>query len=176
MSREKSKFEKYQFSLRFILDCVSIVLAWFLSYFLRFYVLPGAQKDSQLLFAGLSALAILSSLVFLFGFKMYEQKINSSRRLELEGIVKVSLCSFLTFVVVYYYLFDLKVSRIALAIYGLMLFTLLCLGRGMAHSMIDRQVQKGRFKQRALLYGYGPKLTSYYNAVANMEARRGSGT
>ncbi len=165
MSKAQKSFEKYQFSLRLFLDILSTILAWFLSYFLRFYILPGARRDSLGLFTGLSLLAILSTLVFLFSFKMYDNKRTSSRRLELEGIFKVSLSSFLTFVVVYYYMFSLKVSRVALVIYALMLFTFLLFGRSIAHALILKKANNRKYDQRALLVGYGKRLTSYYNAV-----------
>ncbi len=165
MKHKDTKFEKYQFVLRFIFDAIAVVASWFVSYYLRFFVLPGRRRDSLDLFVLLSVVALLSSMVFIFMHRLYEPHITSSRSKETGAIWNVALDEFLLFVVFYYYIFDVKISRLALVLYAIILFFALFIGRACANSIIGHKVKAGKFRQRTLLVGYGEKLEEYYNAT-----------
>jgi len=169
MSQKKSRkdrFERFQFKLRLFLDALATVAAWFASYYLRFFILPGGARDSLPLFTALSFLALFSTIFFMFFNGLYESNVISKWATEVGGLFRVSADVFLTFVVFYYYLFSMKVSRVALGLFMIMLFVFLFIDRRIANKVIERKVKRGRFTQRALIVGYGKKLTDYYNEAA----------
>ncbi len=147
------------------MDIIATILAWFLAYFIRFYVLPGARRDSFMFFLAMSPFAIIASLLALFNSGMYESNVTSSRQREVEGIFNVSVSSFLFFVVAYYYLFPTKISRVALGLYGIFLFILLLIERSIVHGAIQRKVESGQFTQKALLFGFGHRIEDYYHST-----------
>ena len=159
---ENKNFEKSQFSLRITYDILATILAWFLSYYLRFYVIPNAVMEPITFFLGLYPVSLVSTLVFLFMLRMYESDVVSHRGREIEGIFKVSSGSFITFVVLYYYRFEIKVSRIALLLYWVLLFFFLLLGRSFVHIRARRNIIAGKYNKNTLLFGYGQRLEKYY--------------
>ncbi len=165
MRQKKGNFERFQFTLRLTLDIIATLAAWFLSYYLRFFILPGGARDSLGLFTALSFLALLSSLFFLFLNRLYESNVVSKWSREVGSLFRVSVGVFLTFVVFYYYVMSITVSRIALAIFLVMHFMFLFIGRRIANSIIGRKVKSGQFLQRALLVGYGNKLQDFYDTT-----------
>ena len=165
MKNKDTKFEKFQFILRFLFDTVAVLASWFLSYFLRFYVLPGKQMDSFELFLPLSFVAYISAMAFIFMNRLYEQHVTSSRRKETAALAKVSLDSFLIFVVIYYYVFNFKVSRVALVLFGGILFLFLFMDRAIANTIIESRVKAGKFRQKTMLVGYGDKIEEYFRAT-----------
>ena len=165
MKQRKDKFERFQFKLRLFLDIIATVAAWFLSYYLRFFILPGGARDSLGLFTALSFLALVSSLFFLFYNKLYESNEVSKWSTEVGSLFRVSVDVFLTFVVFYYYLMYIRVSRVALALFMVIHFLFLVIGRRIANKIIGRKVKSGQFLQRALLVGYGKKLQDFYNTT-----------
>ena len=165
MKQQKGNFERFQFTLRLTLDIIATLAAWFLSYYLRFFILPGGARDSLGLFTALSFLALLSSLFFLFLNRLYESNVVSKWSREVGSLLRVSVGVFLTFVVFYYYVMSITVSRIALAIFLVMHFMFLFIGRRITNTIIGRKVKSGQFLQRALLVGYGNKLQDFYDTT-----------
>ncbi len=165
MKQRKDKFERFQFKLRLFLDMIATLAAWFLSYYLRFYILPGGARDSLGLFTALAFLAMLSTLFFLFYNKLYESNVVSKWETEVGGLLRVSVDVFLTFVVFYYYLMRITVSRVALGMFMIIHFVFLFTGRRIANKIIGHKVKSGQFLRRALLVGYGKKLQDFYDTT-----------
>ena len=165
MRQKKGNFERFQFTLRLTLDIIATLAAWFLSYYLRFFILPGGARDSLGLFTALSFLALLSSLFFLFLNRLYESNVVSKWSREVGSLLRVSVGVFLTFVVFYYYVMSITVSRIALAIFLVMHFMFLFIGRRITNTIIGRKVKSGQFLQRVLLVGYGKKMQDFYDTT-----------
>lgn len=167
MKNRKDNYKGFQFKLRLFLDILATVIAWFSSYYLRFYILPGGARDSLFLFFVLSFLAIFSTVFFLFYHRLYETNVVSRWSNEVSSLLKVAIDVFLVFVVFYYYLFSIKISRIALLLFMFFLFILLFVGRRIANVIIGKKVRSGRFLQRTLLVGYGKKIDSFYSYVTH---------
>ena len=163
MKQKKGNFERFQFKLRLFTDIIATWSAWFLSYYLRFFILPGGARDSLGLFVALSFLALLSSVFFLFYNRLYESNVVSKWSREVGSLLRVSVDVFLTFVVFYYYLMNIVVSRVALAIFLVIHFLFLFTGRRIVNSIIGVKVRSGQFLQRALLVGYGKKMQDFYD-------------
>jgi exopolysaccharide biosynthesis polyprenyl glycosylphosphotransferase len=166
MRNREHTFEKFQFRLRLASDFLSTVIAWFSSYYLRFYILPGGKRDSLALFTGLSILAIFSTGFFLFYHKLYESNVVSRWGREVGSLMRVSLDVFLVFVVIYYYLFAIKVSRVALVLFAASLFLFLFIGRRICNAIIGKRVRSGKFSQRTLVVGYGKKVRDFCASTA----------
>ncbi len=165
MKQRKDKFERFQFKLRLFLDIAATLAAWFLSYYLRFYILPGGARDSLGLFTALSFIALFSSIFFLFYNKLYESNVVSKWGREVGSLFRVSVDVFLTFVVFYYFLMKITVSRVALGLFMIIHFLFLFIGRRIANKVIGHKVKSGQFLQRALLVGYGKKLQDFYDTT-----------
>jgi len=165
MKEKKGNFERFQFKLRLLMDILATLAAWFLSYYLRFFILPGGARDSLGLFTTLSLLALVSSLFFLFFNRLYESNVVSKWSREVGSLLRVSVDVFITFVVFYYYVMSITVSRIALAIFLVMHFMFLFIGRRITNAIIGQKVKSGQFLQRALLIGYGDKLQDFYDTT-----------
>ena len=174
MKKRENTFERYQFKLRLVFDFFSTLIAWFLAYYIRFFVLPGGMHDSLLLFSALSVLAVLSTFFFLFYHDLYEPSVLARWRTELGSITRVSIDVFMVFVVFYYYQFEVKVSRIALLLFLGTLFIFLTIGRRICNVIIGKKVKSGRFIQRTLIVGYGTKVADYYNSTKKAETHRES--
>ena len=114
-----------------------------------------------------SFLALLSSLFFLFLNRLYESNVVSKWSREVGSLLRVSVGVFLTFVVFYYYVMSITVSRIALAIFLVMHFMFLFIGRRITNTIIGRKVKSGQFLQRALLVGYGKKMQDFYDTTVS---------
>lgn len=164
-SGEVNEFGRFQFKTRIFFDSVAILLAWFISYYLRFFILQDGSDDPVVLFSALGVFALVSGLVFLYIAHMYEARLTSQWRMEIRGLFYVSVYEFLTFVVLYYYIFNYKISRLHLMIYGVMLFVFLVLDRFIVNNIFARLIKEGRFKTNVLLVGNGGRLAEYYDTV-----------
>lgn len=164
-SGEVNEFGRFQFKTRIFFDSVAILLAWFISYYIRFFVMLDGSEDSAQLFIGLSFLALISGFFFLYVSRLYEDKLTSQWGKEVIGLLGVSVNVFLTFVVVYYYVFSYKISRLHLLIFGVVLFVFLVLDRFIVNNIFARMIKEGRFKTNVLLVGNGSRLADYYNAA-----------
>lgn len=162
MKTKEISFEKFQLFLRLRNDIFADLLAWFSAYYLRFYLLPGAMKDSLSLFCIMSIISVFSTLAVLFSNGLYESHVVAKWDNVLNRLMKASFEEFLLFVVLYYYVFNIKISRLALLLYGLFLFVLLVIGRRISNVRIEKKVREGHFKQKILLVGYGRKIKEYY--------------
>lgn len=169
MKTKEINFERYQFTQRLKNDIIAVLLAWFCSYFLRFYVLPGAMKNSLVLFSVMSVIAVITTLLVLFSNGLYESQVVAKWDSVLNRLLKTSFEEFLIFVVFYYYVFYVKISRLALLLYGLFLFIFLVTGRRISNIRIEKKIREGQFKQRVLLVGYGSKIQKYYQSAVEMQ-------
>jgi len=165
----KSKADKLfglpQFVTRMVGDLIAVLGAWFLSYFLRFFVLPGAHRDSWKLFSVLSVLACVSSLYFLNRNKLYEVDVSNTWRKEMSALLKTSFEVFLTFVFVYYFIFPKKISRLALLLFFVFHFIFLAIMRTLIGKYFLHAYKRGRFVRHILLVGYGKNLEEYYEVA-----------
>ncbi len=164
------RFEKKQFRIRILFDMVSILGAWFLSYLLRFYVLPGGivGKDTFGFFISISSVSLVSTYLIMYYFGLYEK--NISRRSEFSGLLKVSFAEFCIMVVFYYYFFQNKISRMHLAIYMICLFLLLIIGRSITNTVLAKISNNGKYDLNVLLVGSGTRLNNYYKAITKDRA------
>lgn len=167
--KNSERFDKLQFSLRLLLDSAAISGAWFFSYFVRFFLLHGQSTDSYLFYITLFIVAIITGFFFNYVNNLYESSVTRRWRDELSALFKTSVESFLTFTVIYYFVFVEKISRLHLLIFWVFLFVLLVADRYLVNKVLAREIRSGNFKQKVLLVGFGPRLEEYAKAAAKNE-------
>ncbi|AEV28910.1 Undecaprenyl-phosphate glucose phosphotransferase [Sphaerochaeta pleomorpha str. Grapes] len=153
---------------KIIADSIAILVSWFLAYYLRFYVLPGGRRDSLSLFLSLSVLVLVMFFFFFSKNKLYDQTLDRSWRKETSWIFTSAFQVFLLLVVILYYFFPSKVSRITIALFFIFAVFLLILERTIIAGAIKKAYRKGRFTQRVLLVGFGDKLQEYQKALVRV--------
>jgi Undecaprenyl-phosphate glucose phosphotransferase len=154
--------------VKILVDSISILVSWFLAYFLRFYVLPGGRRDSLSLFLFLAVLVLLMFFFFFSKNKLYDQGLNSSWRKETSLIFTSAFEVFLLLVVFLYYFFPSKVSRITIALFFVFAVILLTVERTIIAENIKRFYRAGVFTQKVLLVGFGKKLSSYRDTLVGV--------
>ncbi len=161
------RFGRFQFASRLISDSLMALLAWFLSYYIRFFVLLDGQGDqaSTLFFSALSLLALVSTIFFNYANKLYETNMTSHWRKETGALIKTSIELFVVFVIFYYFFFNLKISRIHIVLFTGMAFCFLVLGRYVCNKIFASKIKAGKFKANVLIVGNGSSLNAYYKAT-----------
>ena len=160
-----NEFGRFQFKTRLFYDSIAILLAWFVSYYLRFFVIVGGSEDSETLFSYLSVIALVSGILFLQSCHLYEARLTSRWNREIAGLFKVSVYEFLLFTVIYYFGFTNKVSRLHLVIYGAFVFVFLLADRFFVNRIFAKLIVSGKFRKNVLLVGNGSRLRDYYDAA-----------
>lgn len=161
----KSRFEITKFVCRLLSDSAATLLAWFLAYWLRFFVLPGAGWNPASLFVLLSLVAWLATLLFQSANHLYHHDVSRTWLKEASQIFVTTCGVFLFFVTFYYFFFPSKISRVALALFAVFHFLFLVLGRTLVNAAFARQFKKGRLIRNVLLVGRGEKLRQYAEAA-----------
>ncbi|MFA6891222.1 MAG: undecaprenyl-phosphate glucose phosphotransferase [Sphaerochaetaceae bacterium] len=163
------KFGLPQFLPRFFSDIVAVLISWFLSFYLRFYILPGAQKSGFLFFCMLSPFVLVSALYFLSHNKLYQSDVTMTWRKEAGELFKTAFEVFVTWVLVFYFFFDDKVSRVMLSLFAVFLFLLLVVNRTIVNAAFTHEYTKGKGIRRVLLVGYGEKIEEYIRVATDDE-------
>lgn len=179
MSRNKRKqkqvnaFGKFQFKIRVFFDSVAILLAWFLAYYIKFFIINDGDEDPVRLFSILSIVAWFSTYFFIYSNKLYEAKNTSNWRLEVGQLLKSAFYEFMFFTALYYYVFKYRISRQHMVIYFALLFVFLVVDRWCVNQLFAAYIRTGSFRQRVLLVGHGDKIADYFRAVRTQgESRR----
>ncbi|MGI6432728.1 MAG: hypothetical protein ACOXZ4_02530 [Sphaerochaetaceae bacterium] len=89
-----------QFLIKLLVDSITIVIAWFASYFLRFFIIPGGTGDSLEVFIPLSLLVLVLYLFFLNYNKLYASRRAMNWQTEVQLLGLSSLEVFLALVVI----------------------------------------------------------------------------
>lgn len=163
------KFGFPQFVKRFVFDAISVLGAWFLAYFLRFFVLPGATGSSLMFFTGLAPFVLLSTLYFLNRNKLYQSDVSKTWRKEAGELFTTTFEVFATWIFIFYFFFGDKVSRVMLVLFAAFLFVFLLIGRTIVNAVLTRQYSKGKGLRRILLVGYGKKMEEYVGTATEDE-------
>ncbi len=162
------KKDYYYFILRVIADSITILFSWYFAYFLRFYVIPGSRGDPFDIFVKLSILVLLLFLYFLNRNRLYQSMRFFNWLEELQLVLYSSLQSFLCLVVILYFFFDVKVSRISIALYAVMVALFLVIERVTLKNLLGRLRIRGKILKSVLLIGHGDQIKRYALAVTKL--------
>lgn len=146
-------------------DVLAVLASWILAGYLRFYVMPEGRVASFGLFVQLSVIVLAMYIFFLSRNNLYEEELEHSWRKETTKIFKSIIQAFLLLVVMLYFLFSDKVSRIAIVMHFGFVLIFLVAERTFISSYIKTAYRKGKYTRRILLVGFGEKLTDYEKAL-----------
>ncbi len=160
------------FLLRLTADSLVVLVSWFLSYYLRFHIIPGSSGSPFLFFTKVSLLILVIYVYALNKNKLYESMRNYSRIQEVQLLVYSAVSAEIAIVLVFYFFFPERVSRLSLGIFGLLSLFGLIIERTMVNQYLVQIRKKGKNIKTVLLIGYGPYLNEYYD---RMVIRGGTG-
>jgi len=164
-------YKKRILVLRIFSDIISTIFAWFLAFYLRFFVLPGGQGNPISFFTILAIFACIFTIFFCDRESLYDCDMLNTFQKESGKLLKVSIYVFLSFVCVYYYIFTAKVSRLALILFFIFHFLFLLIGRRTINtyceSLFERLSKKGFKAQKVLLVGGGKDIEDYCKVVTD---------
>ncbi|MBI9095411.1 MAG: exopolysaccharide biosynthesis polyprenyl glycosylphosphotransferase [Sphaerochaeta sp.] len=146
-------------------DILAVLASWFLAGYLRFYVIPEGRVASFGLFVQLSVVVVAIYIFFLSRNNLYEEELEHSWRKETSTIFKSILQAFLLLVVMLYFLFSDKVSRIAIVMHFGFVLIFMVAERTYISSYIKKAYKKGKYTRSILLVGFGEKLSEYEKAL-----------
>lgn len=146
-------------------DVCAVLASWFLAGYLRFYIMPGGWMDSFSVFIQLAVIVLTIYIFFLSRAGLYEEEMEHSWRKQTSKLLKSAFQAFLLLVIMLYFLFSNKVSRIAIALHFFLVVILLVAERTIISSYIKKGYRKGKYSWRILLVGFGKKLTEYEQAL-----------
>ncbi len=152
-------------TIKVIGDSIAIVGSWLLAGFLRFYIIPGGRVASFDLFVQLSILVLAFNCFFLSKNGLYVEELEHSWRKETSKLIFSAFEAFLLLLVVLYFLFSDKVSRVAIGLHFFLIVASLITERTIISSHIKASYRKGRYTRRILLVGFGEKLENYEKAL-----------
>ncbi len=153
--------------LRLGADLVAVTAAWFAAYILRFYVIPGGIGKPLDFFARLGLIVIV-----LFLFFMYSNKLYTGTRIltwidEISSLILASIQSVLGLVIILYFFFPARVSRLTIFLFLALVVLFLIIERILVKNLLFRLRAKGWNMKNVLLIGYGEELRKYYEFYRN---------
>jgi len=161
----EGKKEYNSFVIKVITDTFFVLLAWFTAYFLRFYIIPGGVGEPFELFAKLSLIALITMIYFLNRNKLYDSSNHTTWLEEIQLVFYSSLQSFLALTVILYFFFDVKVSRVSIALYFVLATIFLILGRILVKNILSSVRMNHRIEKTVLLVGHAEALKQYVDTV-----------
>jgi Undecaprenyl-phosphate glucose phosphotransferase len=154
------------FLLRITADVVTIVTAWFFSYYLRFYIIPGGVGKPLFLFTQLGLIMIVLFIYFINKQKLYYSMRNISWVNEITSVMLASFQSILSFVIILYFFFPSRVSRLTISIFLVIVIAALIVERIIVKNFLFRLREKGWNTKSILLIGFGPAMKKYVKAYS----------
>lgn len=152
-------------TLQIAFDICLIALAWGLSYLLRFSYLGGAQHDLNQLFVSWFFPLATITIYFLLKNSLYDRKHLPSFTADAMHIMRANMLSVLTFVVLIYFVSDLRISRLTILLYGVLSTLLLIFGRAAFRSFTRKLRRRGFLVKRVYVAGDGPQVERYLQGV-----------
>ncbi|MBL7006345.1 MAG: exopolysaccharide biosynthesis polyprenyl glycosylphosphotransferase [Spirochaetia bacterium] len=156
------------FVMRVTADIITILSSWFFAYFLRFYVIPGGIGEPLSLFSWLSLLVLALFLFFLNKNRLYLSSYHTSWQEEIQLVFFSSLQSFLSMTVFLYFFLDVKVSRVSISLYFVMVTLFLILERVVIKNVLAASRMRSKVSKTVLLVGEGKALKKYIKAAGKV--------
>lgn len=149
-----------------IIDMLTTIAAWQLSFYIRFHVMENAQSGLFTVFLYNSF--FLAYLVVLFSTRnnLYESFRYFVWYKEFMLVIKSQLEAVITLVIFLYFIQPNRLSRITIGLYiGIGLIMALS-SRGITRSILMRARIRGHNLRRVLVVGQGKRLSEYVNILA----------
>lgn len=151
---------------------IFIEVSWLLSYFLRFNVIPGGQRELFMFFLSVSMLIIP---LYVFAFRrngLYISGRNDSWLQEAQLIIYGSFAAGVMLVIIFYFFFPDRVSRLTILLFIVLCPILLFFERISLNSLFHAYYLKHSTHTKSLLFvGYGPFLNRFYDKISKNNRR-----
>lgn len=149
-------------ALRVVTDIIAVTASWLLAGYLRFNVIPGAGSyRSFILFVKLAVVVVAFNIFFISRNGLYTETLEHSWRKETTAMVVSTFEAFLLLVVMLYFLFLGKITRIAIGLHLILSVIFLVVGRTIISNYVKRAYVKGRYTRKILLVGFGENLANF---------------
>ena len=159
------------FLLRIIFDSLVVFASWMLAYYLRFYVIPGGIGTPLVQFLWLGVLVVIIFLIFLNGNKLYQDSQELAWQEEIQSVIKSAMEGVISFVFMLYFFFDMRISRVSIAVFSLIVAIFLIIERIILKNRYFASWAKDKNIRTVLLVGHGDKMDNYYHEIANGKIR-----
>ncbi len=149
-------------AIRVATDIVAVTASWLLAGFLRFYVIPGGDSfGSFVSYLRLAGYVVLFNIFFISRNGLYADELEHTWRKETTGMVFSTFEAFLLLVVMLYFLYLGKITRIAIGLHLILSVISLVAGRTLVSTYVTRAYAKGRYTRAILLVGFGENLANF---------------
>ena len=155
------------FLLRIIADIFIIILSWVIAYYLRFYIIPGGIGKPLLFFSQLCLLIVVLFIFFINKNKLYSSMRSTSWINEFTSIVLSSFQTILALIIILYFFFPERVSRLTIALFLVIVVILLIIERLIVKNFLFFLRSKGWNSKNVLLIGFGETLEKYVESNKN---------
>lgn len=145
-------------------DILAVIIAWVAAFYVRFYLMPQAQSNQEVLFSCLGVVAVVLTIYFQSRNKLYDINLGMTWRKQVGLIFKTTCEVFISFTTLYYFFFHDKISRMNLILASAFLFIMLLITRSIVGSIFTRAFAKGKYVQKVLLVGHGERLAEFVKA------------
>jgi Undecaprenyl-phosphate glucose phosphotransferase len=162
------KHNQFFASLLFISDIAVIIIAWFLAYFLRFYLEIGAVTEGIFDLWEYLKLLMVVIVVWAIVFKyvgLYMPKRGVSFGYEFIDIVKASTISFLVLIAFTFFYRDYSYSRMMMVYFWLISIVGLISSRGMFRKTLRILRERGYNLRHVLIVGTGDIAERLYSKI-----------
>ena len=149
-----------------ITDIVATIVAWQLSFFIRFSIMGNTQTGlfGNFLYHSFFLAALV--IVFSTGNHLYVSSQYFSWHREFLLVVKSQLQAVATFVLLLYFIRPERLSRLTIVLYVGVGFIVALMMRGMIRSILRNARKKGRSLRHVLVVGQGKALEEYVDMQA----------
>jgi exopolysaccharide biosynthesis polyprenyl glycosylphosphotransferase len=158
------------FVSRLLVDCIVIIFSWMFAFYLRFAVIPGGRGFPVFFFLKLSFLIMVVTIFFIRKNGLYHSMRNYTWIQEVQRIAFSSAESVAAAAFIFYFFFPDRISRLSIALYGVIVMILLVMERILISHIIGRNRSQGKNIKRVLLVGFGDAMKRYYEQIQESSA------
>tara|TARA_R110000868_G_scaffold155691_6_gene382157 strand:- start:23639 stop:25015 length:1377 start_codon:yes stop_codon:yes gene_type:complete len=144
-----------------IFDAILIYACWMAAYFIRFDLLPNADRNLFEQFAKIGLIQAAFALYFMHKNGLYRSQRFNSRVGEILTVLKANSLAFVALVIGLYFVAPERVSRGQLLLYFPLSTVALVALRLIARNFLRALRKRGKNLRHVLLIGNGPQLCDY---------------
>lgn len=148
-----------------LFDLSAVASSWFIAYFIRFRLIPGAQEGIFLEFVKLTPYLMVISLFFYTRNNLYQSTRYFSWYKEVFGVVKSNIQSISAFFILLYVITQVRFSRITLLLYPLIAILISVILRMVIRSQLRKLRKRGKNLRHIIVVGSGNKLIEYIETL-----------
>lgn len=149
-----------------LFDLLAITMAWFLAWFIRFYIIPGGEAGTLIQFIRVAPILLTINLITFTRNNLYHANRYYSWYKEVTATIKSVAEAFAIFFVILYFMSILRMSRLTFALYGILGILSTVIIRLLIRRVLIQLRLKGKNLRHILLIGSGSKLDEYAKTLS----------